>query len=133
MKKEVETFLKDVLSRHNQPTIRAKDIPFSDWKEYINLRDMSLEDKVEAYAEFNELEKVVKKIAGYLNEHIKATLQEQKRTQLVTPIMIATLRGPTVASRLDTQAIREAMGEEWMDQFSKESTPYYTLSYRQTT
>ncbi len=95
------------------------------WKDKINLDDMTVDDLVELLKDCRVMEAFGKKLGGFLKEVVKARcegLEEYDGRKIYAEFVPGYREG-----NLDGDLVLEEMGEEWVEEHRKEGTPYITI------
>ncbi len=93
------------------------------WKETLNLRELSLDDLTNLVGDFKSMEKLGKQLSGYLKEVIRAQMPEDEDFY-EGPHFAIQFNPRTRAGALNEDLIKEEMGEEWVEDHRKPPIEY---------
>ncbi|KKN65450.1 hypothetical protein LCGC14_0481700 [marine sediment metagenome] len=104
----------------------TKELTPTDWKDKINLSDMSLDEMTELLADLKVMEAMGKKVGGYMKEAVKARMPEGEM-EYIGARFIVTLNDRLRSGGLDGDKILEEMGEDWCEERMKPDIEYTEL------
>lgn len=104
----------------------TKELTPDNWKDKINLKDMSLDEMTELLADLKAMEALGKKIGGFMKEAVKARMPEGEM-EYVGGSFTVTLNERSRAGGLDEDKITEEMGEGWVEDHRKPPIEYTEL------
>ena len=107
----------------------TKELQPDNWKEKINLDDLTVDDLMEILFDMRKMEGLSKKIGGFLKEVIKARckdMEEYDGRSIFAEFVPGYREG-----NLDTELILEEMGEDWVEDHRKEGTPFTTIKLKE--
>ena len=93
------------------------------WKEKVNLADMSLDEMTDLWGDLKAMEALGKKVGGFMKEACKARLPDDE-TEFIGHHFQFELNDRYRKGGLDGDMILEEMGEAWVEDHSKEGTDY---------
>ena len=110
------------MGRKYKSTLTSKLTP-DNWKDELNLPDLSLEDLTDLVGDFKAMEKLGKQLAGFLKEVIRAKMPEDE--DFFEGPHFAIQFNPRVrAGGLDEGKITDEMGEDWVEDHRKPPIEY---------
>ncbi len=101
-------------------------LTLDNWQGKINLADMNLDDTMDLLGDLKAMEAFGKKVGGFLKEAVKAKMPEGD-TEYYGNNFCVVLSERYRAGGLDKEKITKEMGEEWVEDHSKEGTEYTEL------
>lgn len=110
------------MARKYQSPLTAKLTP-DNWKEELNLKELSLNDLTDLVGDFKSMERLGKQLAGFLKEVIRAQMPEDEDFY-AGPHFEIQFNPRTRAGSLDEEKITEEMGEEWVEEYRKPPIEY---------
>ena len=110
------------MARKYKSALTSKLTP-DNWKDELNLPDLSLEDLTDLVGDFKSMEKLGKQLAGFLKEAIRARLPEDEDFY-EGPHFAIQFNPRTRAGALNEDLIKEEMGEEWVEEHRKPPIEY---------
>lgn len=95
------------------------------WKDKINLPDLSVDDLLELLKDMRNMENFSKKLGGFLKEVVKSRCEglEEFDGRTVYAQFVPGFR----EGNLNVDLCTEAMGEEWVAEHRSEGTDYITI------
>ncbi len=93
------------------------------WKEQLDLPTLSLDDLTSLVGDFKQMEKLGKKLAGFLKEAITARMPKGE-TEYFGPYFGVVFNERSRAGALDEDKIKEEMGEDWCEDHRKDPIEY---------
>jgi hypothetical protein len=97
-----------------------------DWETQINLSSMTLDEMVDLLGDLKAMEAFGKKVGGYIKTAIITRMPEDEDEYATDNFFV--MRNYRVrAGGLDKDLITEEMGEDWIEEHSKEPTEYAEL------
>ena len=102
----------------------TKELNPDNWKEKINLNDLSLDEMIAIFGDMKAMEKLSKAIAGFMREAVNARLPDD---EYETEDWAVIRSEKTRAGNLDVDAITEEMGEEWVEDHRQDATEYVEI------
>jgi len=97
------------------------------WQEHVNLASMSLDETMDLLGDFKAMEAFGKKLGGFLKEAVKSKMPEDEMEYTGTHFYVV-LSERTRVGGLDKERITEEMGEDWVEEHSKEATEYIQMN-----
>ncbi len=113
------------MTRKYVSPLTAKLTP-DNWKDKVNLKDMSLEDVTNLLGDFKEMKKFATQMEGYFKEAAKAKLPEGE-TEYIGAYFEFELTDRERAGGLDKDRVITDMGEDWYFERCKDPTEYVEL------
>lgn len=104
----------------------TKDLTLGNWKDKINLPDMSLDDLTDLLGDLKAVEKLGKQVGGFIKEAIYGRLPDDV-TEHATDNFTFAINNRVRAGSLDKVKITEEMGEEWVIEHSGPPIEYKEL------
>ena len=101
----------------------TKTLTPDNWKDELNLSALSLEDLSTLLGDFKAMEAFGKKVGGFIKEIVKGRMPEGE-DEFDGPVFHIQRNHRFRAGGLDRDRIQEDMGEEWVEEYSKEGTEY---------
>lgn len=104
---------------------RTKDLNPDNWKDKLNLDDLSVDDLLELMKDFKTMENFGKKVAGFLREIVQSRcegLEEFDGRKTYTTFTPGFREG-----NLDVEKCTEEMGEEWVENHRKDGSNFTTV------
>ena len=103
----------------------TKDLTPDNWKDKLNLADLTVDDLIELLKDMRTMENFGKKVGGFLKEVIKARCDdlEEFDGRKIFAEFVASER----AGNLDIELIEEEMGEEWVESHRKPGSEFTTI------
>ena len=95
----------------------------TNWKDNLNLPELSLDDLTTLVGDFKAMEKLGKMVAGYLKEAITARMPEGE-TEYSGPYFEIQFNERSRAGALDEAKCLEDMGEDWVEDHRKDPIEY---------
>lgn len=96
------------------------------WKEVLNLDALSQDDLVNIFGDMKAMESFSKKVAGFLREVIVSRMPEDE-DEYDSSFFHIQRNYRERAGGLDKDLIIEDMGEDWVENHTKEPTEYVEL------
>jgi hypothetical protein len=103
----------------------TKDLTPDNWKDKLNLDDLSVDDLIELLKDLRAMENFGKKLGGFLKEVIKVRCEGQEEYE--GRKLWAFFKEGYREGGLDVELITEEMGEEWVENHRKEGTEFVTI------
>lgn len=110
------------MARKYKSTLTAAITP-DNWKDSLNLPELSLDDLTDLVGDFKQMEKLGKQLAGYLKEAITARMPEGE-TEYSGPHFMVQFNERCRAGALDEAKCLEDMGEDWIEDHRKDPIEY---------
>lgn len=110
------------MARKYKSSLTAKLTP-DNWKEELNLKELSLNDLTDLVGDFKSMEKLGKQLAGFLKEVIRAQMPEDE-DYYEGPHFAIQFNPRTRAGALDEEKCLEDMGEAWIEDHRKPPIEY---------
>lgn len=110
------------MARKYKSTLTAAITP-DNWKDSLNLPELSLDDLTDLVGDFKQMEKLGKQLAGYLKEAITARMPEGE-TEYSGPHFMIQFNERSRAGALNEEMIKEEMGEDWCEEHRKDPIEY---------
>lgn len=110
------------MTRKYKSPLTSKLTP-DNWKEELNLKELSLNDLTDLVGDFKSMEKLGKQLAGYLKEVIRAQIPEDEDSY-AGPHFAIQFNDRVRSGALDEALITEEMGEEWVEGHRKDPIEY---------
>ncbi len=101
----------------------TKTLTPDDWKDQLNLDQLSTDDLTTLLGDFKAMESFGKKVGGFMKELIKARMPEGE-DEYDGPVFHIQRNHRVRAGGLDRDRITEDMGEEWVENYSKDPTEF---------
>jgi hypothetical protein len=103
----------------------TKDLTPDNWREKLNLDDLTVDDLIELLKDMRSMENFGKKLGGFLKEVIKARCKDMEEYdgRKIYALFTESFR----EGNLDMEVILEEMGEEWVESHRKDGTDFITI------
>ncbi len=96
------------------------------WKDKINLSDLSLDDLTDLLGDLKAMEALGKKVGGFIKEAVYGRMPDDV-FEHATNNFAFVINERTRAGGLNREKITEEMGEDWVVEYSNPSTEYREL------
>ena len=104
----------------------TKELTPDNWKDKLNLNALSTDELTSIFGDLKAMEALAKKVGGYLKEVIKTKMP--KGEDVFTGTNFAIERTFSYrAGGLDRDRCLEDMGEDWIEEHSKEGSDITTI------
>ena len=120
---ELQEGIKDMKKYKHELT---KELTPDNWQEKLNLAALSTDNLVDIFGDMKNMEKLGKKVAGYLREIINAKMPDGE-DEYDSSYFHIQRNFRERAGSLDKELILEDMGEDWVADHTKEGTEYTEL------
>ena len=97
------------------------------WKDKINLQDMSLDEMVNLMGDARTMQKLGKLLDGFMKEAVMARMPEGE-DEYATDYWEIYVEEKERAGGLNRDKILEEMGEDWVFDHTKDPTEYFQVS-----
>jgi len=104
----------------------TKDLTLDNWKDKIDLTDMSLDDLTDLLGDLKAVEKLGKQVGGYIKEAIYGRMPDDV-TEHATSNFAFVINDRVRAGGLNKEKIIEDMSEEWVIDHTNAPTEYKEL------
>lgn len=107
----------------------SKELNPDNWKDKINLKELTLEELIDLEGDMKQMEKLGKALGGFLKEAIRARMPEDETAWQGTVYWVEFSEGYRQGG-LDKDKLLEDYGEEWLAGYTKEGTEFTTMRVR---
>lgn len=100
----------------------TKELSLANWKEKIDLKALSLDEMTDLLGDLRNLEKLGKKVGGFIKEAVYARVDREKPTRAGHYEVV--VNHVVRKGGLDEAKIIDDMGEEWLAAYRKDDIEY---------
>lgn len=107
----------------------TKELAPDNWKDKINLKELTLDEMTDLLDDFRKMESFGKKLAGFMKEAVHARIPKGQTEYRVKHFEIE-IEHVVRKAGLDEDKIKEEQGEDWVEEHRKPPIEYDTIKLK---